>query len=229
MILKTFPNVQDIQGLRFSSILLLPNLHYVFSHHLQCLTEFTLWYTEANQDWMSYMNDKVTSLDFHIEQLMTRETDLHSMTLRRRQDQQLYPTLPSMANQFYLKKVGNKKSQPIHFNDERRDPGYIIGEEVDEFNPLGDPIIDTFHSKILMLPTLNHLITLRLYFSEYMENLTFDGLFEFDERTIESIHQSCPLLERLELDCFNMNISEEYDMILMDLKEKEKKRNIHLM
>ncbi|CAO3620149.1 unnamed protein product [Cunninghamella blakesleeana] len=59
-------------------------------------------------------------------------------------------------------------------------------------------VIDDY-SKVLLMPTLNHLVSLRLTLKEY----------EMDEKILQSIHQSCPKLESLYLFDYFMNISDE--------------------
>ncbi|CAO3648246.1 unnamed protein product [Cunninghamella blakesleeana] len=196
IILKTFPNIQDIKGLNTGIIKTVPNFPHIFNTQLQHLIHFPAWYTGSNDDWMNYMNDKITLLDFNTDELIliTPQQPIHLSKL-------------FTTSQFYTVRVGEVKSVQKRFNDIT-----LISEfENDDGFPYSST---TYISKIIILPALNHLITLKVRFSgiEY---------YEFDERTFESIHQSCPRLALLEIDDLNMNISEDYDSILAKLKHEK--------
>ncbi|CAO3649513.1 unnamed protein product [Cunninghamella echinulata] len=62
------------------------------------------------------------------------------------------------------------------------------------------------YGKVLVLPQLNHLISLCLQFSSYAMKTVYD----LDERTLDSIISSCPQLESLTLMNMEMNLSNDY-------------------
>ncbi|CAO3648330.1 unnamed protein product [Cunninghamella blakesleeana] len=66
-----------------------------------------------------------------------------------------------------------------------------------------------------MLPILNYLTTLKLTFDNDMG--IYNNKYCYDERTFESIHQPCPVMECLLMKHIDMNISEDYDKILTKL------------
>ncbi|CAO3619865.1 unnamed protein product [Cunninghamella blakesleeana] len=67
-----------------------------------------------------------------------------------------------------------------------------------------------YYSKTLVMPTFNHLISLSVALNQYQ---LYPKCYEYemDEKLFQSIHQSCPKLEKLYLFDFYMNISDEYD------------------
>ncbi|CAO3620085.1 unnamed protein product [Cunninghamella blakesleeana] len=83
-----------------------------------------------------------------------------------------------------------------------------IGPMKTKLNRDSIQVID-YYSKVLLMPTLNHLVSLRLALKEY-ETYPKCYEYEMDEKILQSINQSCPKLESLYLFDYFMNISDEY-------------------
>ncbi|CAO3649988.1 unnamed protein product [Cunninghamella blakesleeana] len=69
-------------------------------------------------------------------------------------------------------------------------------------------VVIDYYSKILLMPTFNHLISLRIALREY-EYYSKSCEYEMDEKRLQSINQSCPKLESLYLFDYFLNISDE--------------------
>ncbi|CAO3620246.1 unnamed protein product [Cunninghamella blakesleeana] len=72
-------------------------------------------------------------------------------------------------------------------------------------------VID-YYSKVLLMPTLNHLVSLRLALKQH-ESYPKCYEYETDEKILQSINQSCPKLESLYLFDYYMSISDEYSSV----------------
>ncbi|KAI9304124.1 hypothetical protein BJ944DRAFT_267324 [Cunninghamella echinulata] len=68
------------------------------------------------------------------------------------------------------------------------------------------------YSKVIELPYLSNLTTLGIIFVEFGQWDTIN--YDIDERTLESIHISCPLLKSLQLLNFQMNLSDTFEFNL---------------
>ncbi|CAO3634094.1 unnamed protein product [Cunninghamella echinulata] len=171
---------------------------------LKHLTHYLNWYTNANDQWIATLlsssssnnnnnNEGIVALEFLVNEQIYHH---HSY----QQD--------SKEPVIYLKPIGNIKQQPLHIND-MNSPLFEIDHphQIQQSSPTTPPSIQ-HQSKVLILPVLNHLTTLDINFFEYGEQDT--GTYDIDERTLDSIHTSCPVLASLKLQCFDMNISEEY-------------------
>ncbi|CAO3619668.1 unnamed protein product [Cunninghamella blakesleeana] len=97
----------------------------------------------------------------------------------------------------YLQPIGPVKSHPArHYSQDR------------------NPILIDYRSKVLMIPKLHHLITLKIAF-HLADYYAREYEFEMDERTLEAIHLSSPQLKHLHLFSLYMNISEDFDEYLI--------------
>ncbi|KAI9309651.1 hypothetical protein BJ944DRAFT_258171 [Cunninghamella echinulata] len=168
---------------------------------LKHLTHYLNWYTNANDQWITTLlssnnsnnNEGIVALEF-----LVNEQIYHYHSYHRGSNE------PAI----YLKPIGDIKQQPLHIND-MNSPLFEIDHphQIQQSSPTTPPSIQ-HQSKVLILPVLNHLTTLDINFFEYGEQDT--GTYDIDERTLDSIHTSCPVLISLKLQCFDMNISEEY-------------------
>ncbi|CAO3610743.1 unnamed protein product [Cunninghamella blakesleeana] len=76
-------------------------------------------------------------------------------------------------------------------------------------------VVIDFYSKVLLMPTFIHLISLRIALKG-PESDPDRYEYEMDERILQSINQSCPNLESLYLFDYFINISDEYNTRLFD-------------
>ncbi|CAO3619700.1 unnamed protein product [Cunninghamella blakesleeana] len=224
----TFPCIQSMTGFVFYSNK--KDSHLFFMHSsLPSLPEYTtslsLWYTKGlyKQEWMTTKlltdHDKLTSLDFFIDVSLMLIDDITNTTFN----------IPSI----YLLSVGPIQEKIItsmnddidggggnddnddwdidwedDLSDDDNDDEDSNGSDID-----GDQVhveIINFQSRVLKIqPILNKLTKLTIRFDDYFTS-TMTTIYDIDERTLESIHQSCPYLESLILHQLFMNISDDY-------------------
>ncbi|CAO3648428.1 unnamed protein product [Cunninghamella blakesleeana] len=199
--LKLHPHYLS-QGIIIELLTVLPNIqsiHYFYFFNefknqeclppLKKLTHITRWFTKMNKNWMNdYLNkdQHITSLEFDV-------------------DDEIYQF--QQSNQFIrLQPIGGPIQHRIHFDDDNHhhEENDIASNQHFNNNDDGDYILH--QGKVLILPNnvLNHLTTLKLDFTEL--SMEESGSYDIDERTLESIYQSCPLLESLSVEGFDMNI-----------------------
>ncbi|CAO3641008.1 unnamed protein product [Cunninghamella echinulata] len=150
------------------------------------LTHFYYWNTIRDTNWMHRINiNKVIFLQFGVhEKLLSLTTNHHPPHQR-----------------FGLCQDTNIKRSVLREHD-MRDYGLIAEEDGFLHN----------YSKVLELPYLSNLTTLGIIFVEFGQWNTIN--YDLDERTLESIHISCPLLESLQLLNFQMNLSDTFELSL---------------
>ncbi|CAO3651066.1 unnamed protein product [Cunninghamella echinulata] len=171
----------------------------------QQLRYLPLWFTNKYKDWykMVQQDNQHISLEFTI----TPDMFQHTITTNNSGHQ--YKSFIHIQNNPHLQK-------------QKRNEGFTYGMDDSNFDEMLKNIIQTidgeeyiyYQSKVFLFSTtfmhLKHLLlNFRSYSSEYNHHILPYSL-ELDERTIEAIHQSCPVLESLELDSFSMNISTQY-------------------
>ncbi|KAI9306483.1 hypothetical protein BJ944DRAFT_238721 [Cunninghamella echinulata] len=147
-------------------------------------------------NWYKYIDNQRMSC-YHQHNLISLEYDLQYFSTSPR------PTI-------YLKPIG-----PIKYTKDHTNYNYFLDSDND------NNIYENrrYQNKIVMLPpTLESLTSLHITFSLF-STVTIN--YELDERTLETIHCSCPKLETLHLDFFHMNISEQYDSMISAVGNKK--------
>ncbi|CAO3641012.1 unnamed protein product [Cunninghamella echinulata] len=146
------------------------------------LTHFYYWNAPFGPKLLHQINvDKVVSLQFYVHEKYIYLTNQHPP-----------------HQQFGLRQDINIKRRILHGQDTEYS---ILTVEADGL----------FHNycKVLELPYLSHLTKLSIVFIELDQWNTIN--YDLDERTLESIHHSCPLIESLCLREFGMDISDSFE------------------
>ncbi|CAO3641032.1 unnamed protein product [Cunninghamella echinulata] len=185
----TLPNIQKVIELtkdRYQRIQLQKKLNTA------ALTHFYDWNTRGNSQWMEHINcNKVILLQFTVNENSILSTNQPSPSL-----------LPS-HQQFGLRQDINGKRVPLRKRGVPPPPALFIEE--------GGFI--HHYSKVLVLPYLSCLTALSIIFKNIHRWDTID--YDIDDRTLESIHQSCPSLESLQLIYLELNISDTFETSLI--------------
>ncbi|KAI9305968.1 hypothetical protein BJ944DRAFT_229911 [Cunninghamella echinulata] len=184
----TLPNIQKVIELtkdRYQRVQLQKKLNTA------ALTHFYDWNTRHDSQWMQYIDhNKVVLLQFTVNENSVLSTN------------QLSPSLPLSHRQFGLRQDANGKRIPLRKRGVPPPPTLLIeGGFIHHYG------------KVLVLPYLSRLTALSIIFKSLQRWDTID--YDIDERTLESIHQSCPSLESLQLVYLEMNISDAFETSLI--------------
>ncbi|KAI9304525.1 hypothetical protein BJ944DRAFT_266705 [Cunninghamella echinulata] len=171
----------------------------------QRLTYLPLWFTNKNKDWYKIVqrSNQYISLEFAITPDM-------------------FQPIAMTDNCDHQHKSFIHIQNDPHLQTQKWNEDFIHEINTNDFDDTVKNIIQNiggkeyiyYQSKILLFSTtfmhLKHLLlNFENYSTEYNHHILPYSL-GLDERTIEAIHQSCPVLESLELDSFSMNISMQY-------------------
>ncbi|KAI9304123.1 hypothetical protein BJ944DRAFT_267320 [Cunninghamella echinulata] len=150
------------------------------------LTHLYYWNAPLEPKSMQLINvNKVTFLQFYVHENYLYLTNQHAS-----------------HQQFGLRQDMDRKCSVLRDDEETADSGLAV-EAGEMFY---------HYSKILELPYLMHLTTLGIEFVELDQWDTIN--YDLDERTLESIHQSCPLIKSLQFKSLKMNISDSFETLL---------------
>ncbi|CAO3641004.1 unnamed protein product [Cunninghamella echinulata] len=175
----------------------LPNIQHVIDltedrkHHerlqqklnIAKLTHFYYWNAPFGPKLLHQINvDKVVCLQFYVYEIYIYLTNRHPP-----------------YKYFGLRQDKSITRSIIRDDQDTEDFGFTVDAD------------GLFHhySKVMELPYLPHLTTLSLTFIELEQWETVR--YDIDERTLESIYITCPLLESLDLREFDMNISNTFE------------------
>ncbi|CAO3619853.1 unnamed protein product [Cunninghamella blakesleeana] len=171
--------------------------------------------TPASMDYVAYWYKHSFITKINEEKADKRELKLLNYSLGSH--------LPSNSS-IHLQSIGSLKTKPARESIQNRNYDTIHNYydnsnnsyNNNSYNSNNQEIIQ-YYSKILVLPTFNHLISLSLALKEN-QFYTRSDEYEMDEKMLQSIHQSCPKLENLYLFDFYMNISDNFDDLLFSYK-----------
>ncbi|CAO3619829.1 unnamed protein product [Cunninghamella blakesleeana] len=218
-LMLVLPNIQSIHSTKSENNY--DALHFLKSSiHLSVqlplldhLSHIPFWYIKSHKrNWLP------TTTTTTISTNRDHKHPIKSINYRFPSKDEEYDIFP-----FHFKKVGFKKSiESVYLHASLMNHHQYYFEEGND-----DIRLDNFdyQSKILKLSTLDNTTTgnnnnrnpfyyltdLTITFSKSQSG---SDIFELDERTLESIHQSCPQLSTLQLYYFFMNLSEEYPNLI---------------
>ncbi|CAO3651062.1 unnamed protein product [Cunninghamella echinulata] len=172
-------------------------------------TYLPLWFTNKNKDWykMIHQNNQYISIEFSITPEMFQSTttttstvnvdhhDHHKSLIQIQQDQQIQRR---KINDYFIYQADD------HNGFVNKDIIEIIDDEeyVCYYNKIFTFSTTFMHLKHIWINFGGYNVSNKCYY--YSKDL------ELDERTIESIHHSCPVLESLTIQNLYMNISAQY-------------------
>ncbi|CAO3640617.1 unnamed protein product [Cunninghamella echinulata] len=200
-LLKLCPNIQSLITFDKTSIsfLLKPPIPFrpPLSFHpppssLQQLTHFSLWYTDLYKGWV-YTLESMNHDHSKRRTIKTLEFEIDTGRM-------LYSGTGEPPSPIQLKPIDTPRivTTPIDINSQPK----------------------IYKSFILALPLFKRLKYLNIH-SGYRSYSVGRDIRVFDEHTLENISQSCPFLETLSLEYFNMYASKEMDTILLDSMFKQ--------
>ncbi|KAI9306226.1 hypothetical protein BJ944DRAFT_263909 [Cunninghamella echinulata] len=149
------------------------------------LTTLLNWYPDMNKEWIDAMQERFTSIQLDVQQATEENSNLLSppSSLDKKR-------IDSKKIQFVVDEIPTSQIPPhTHDDDIVNHMGYV-----------------TYYGKVLSLPTFHQLKILSLDFSNSF-NHSRTAIYEIDERTFLSIHNSCPSLEELTCIALFMNMS----------------------
>ncbi|CAO3651338.1 unnamed protein product [Cunninghamella blakesleeana] len=150
-------------------------------------------YYKHFQDWKMYhIENWYLEMDLNwFYQLQHQLTSLHMDVDKIMTKTSSLNNKDSNKVQFIIDQIQSKQTPPHDYDNELIDEnGYLH-----------------YFGKVLSIPVFNQLKILILDFSTSFNSSSLN-IYEIDERTLVSIHQSCPLLEDLTLVALFMNVSE---------------------
>ncbi|KAI9303150.1 hypothetical protein BJ944DRAFT_250907 [Cunninghamella echinulata] len=202
-LLDGFGPVSAIGKITFSE---LPNWHQ--------WVQIPRWLTERDQQWYQCIQpiNNYQSLEFNISREMIHwKEDDHGNSEKTKNKKGFY--LQGWKDH-QLQKIKVRDSYFFFDSHNIPQPLSTVAAE----NDLEEVNYTYYLSQIITLPTAIsyiHLKRLLLDFEEWNRTSTsqLDAL-KFDERIIESIHQTCPVLESLHLREFNMNLTNQLQALM---------------
>ncbi|CAO3619688.1 unnamed protein product [Cunninghamella blakesleeana] len=195
----TLPNLQSVINGLYNSSLPLPSMSIRFPI-LKQLTHIPIWYKTSFEQ----ISDKkrIKSIHYKIENLpFSPSLEVSSKTSS---NNYLYPIGPIKCRK--RKILSTEYETGINVN--QRLENLLLGSMVRLNNNNNEEPDIKYQRLVLRLPLLESLTHLHLCFES---SLWGQGMYEYDDRFLNTLHLSCPRLEKLSLYHFFMNLSEQYD------------------
>ncbi|CAO3619551.1 unnamed protein product [Cunninghamella blakesleeana] len=204
LLFKACPNITYIEGINCPELwseLWENTLHLSKVNYFLQLSDLLLWFTNNTPGWykmIQHDNNKYTTLEFEIIPDMIRSIDDSSKNYS------------SYSKGLYIQCQQDSQIRKIKLDEIQKVEDYGRDTTWDNIEIIDGEKYICYYSKIFTFTTSFHYLKhLSIDFGRYsyMRGRKLAHTLELDERTIESIHQVCPLLESLDLREFYMNKS----------------------
>ncbi|CAO3619672.1 unnamed protein product [Cunninghamella blakesleeana] len=201
-LLTEFPNIQSIQTTEMTDYA--PLYIETDPPYPKLLKEVPFWFRMNDKEWMiSFDKRKLVSFEYMINyQLPDDNTVLYLQSIG---------PIKTVKTRYAWLINNDNPDNPVDPDRPNNNNNINNNNNTNRNHQEGEEGLVSYQSKVLLLPTLSYLTTLKLAFIQHIPTSSVRlNRFELDERTLQSIHQSCQQLVTLHLYDFYMNISEDY-------------------